>query len=320
MDDLQNYKPKHKRSARRIRLSDAVELDKNGYIHDPKTFRAVLNRFNTESDISWEAAYRIGVLCLDGLYFEREPEEAFSYFQKAMELCPEIEGYQADIHTALGYCYLKGIGTEKNREKAIGHHRSAILMNEDAFATILLSDLYRNSPKDEHESLLATRLYHRMMRRWHRFGWTPADWRIMVYLNIRLVRNELYCEPLYHFGYRDNIEDSDIREEEANRFAGIIMDLIDLSEEIREIADVSDCKEIKEEYAELRKDLKNAVKTYLELDPEMEILKEEGTFYSEYVTVFLNRERLDEENKCRFQNDHQNDEKVFDGSEEDRKE
>jgi tetratricopeptide (TPR) repeat protein len=272
---------------RKMVLDDAIRKDTAAFISDPELADRVLSTISGRAERNWKAACRMGVLCTDGLYFEKEAEEAFRYFKSALDLCPEADERQADIQTALGYCYMKGFGTKADREKAIFHFQNAVSLNEDPLALLLISDLLGDGSGTEFDSVRSIRAFQRMLRGWCRRSSAVSDWRIRLYIEIRLVRKELYDMPLYPFGYHSSEEDRDAREMEAHRVAGIAIRLIDLSEELKVIAAGSNCPEVKDMYVQLKKDLGVAADAYHELDPDSEILRQEGSYDAEYLKAFL---------------------------------
>ena len=292
MNELKSSEPQQTDHPRQMVLEDAVRKDTAGFIGDPELADRVLSTISGKAERNRKAAYRMGVLCTDGLYFEKEPEEAFRCFRNALDMCPEADSCQADIHTALGYCYMKGFGTKADREKAIHHFQSAISLNEDPLALLLISDVFGDGSGPEFDSVRSIRTYQRMLRRWYRDNSAVSDWRIRLYIGIRLVRKELYETPLYQFGYRSDEEDRDTREVEANRLAGITIDLIDLSEEVKAVAAGSNYREVKDTYVQLKKDLGIAADAYRRLDQELEILEQEGSYYAEYLRTFLENRQI----------------------------
>ena len=292
MNELQSSESQRTDRPQRMVLDDAIRKDTAGYISDPELAGRVLSTISGRAERNRKAAYRMGILCADGLYFEKDAEEAFRYFRSALDLCPEADAGQADIHTALGYCYMKGFGTKRDREKAISHFQSAVSLNEDLLALLLVSDVYGDGNGPEFDSVRSIRTFQRMLRRWYRDNSAVSDWRIRLYIGIRLVRKELYETPLYQFGYRSDEEDRDTREVEANRLAGITIDLIDLSEEVKAVAAGSNCREVEDTYVQLKKDLGIAADAYRRLDQELEILEQEGSYYAEYLRTFLENRQI----------------------------
>ncbi|MDO5439771.1 MAG: SEL1-like repeat protein [Erysipelotrichaceae bacterium] len=291
MDDQNSYEPRHGNRIRRTNLQDALFLNRNRFINDPEEQQNIFGEILKAAEEHWEAAYHTGILFADGLYTEKEPQKAYRAFLNALNLCPEIGEYQADIHTALGYCYMNGFGIGKNREKAISHFQTAVHLDEDPMALLLLSDLYREQGVTEFDAVKSVRLFQRMLRGWRKSerSSTP-DWRISLYIESRIVRSELYEEPAYHPGYHKSEEDREVHEMEAYRFMGIATDLIDISEDLKEAAENAASPAYREEYKDLQKDLRNALGIYRELDPGMEILKEEGAYYLEYIRSFITTE------------------------------
>ena len=88
--------------------------------HQAVDYKKAYGCFNMAAVLgSANALYKLGDMFLNGRYVERNPLIAYKLFQRAEDEAGPWEDISADIDLRLGRCYLRGLGVEKDLERAM---------------------------------------------------------------------------------------------------------------------------------------------------------------------------------------------------------